>query len=236
MTNTIIRELKKLANPIKVKVFLKFFKTGKGQYGEGDKFLGLTVPQVRQIAKQFAAQTTLDDIHKLLQNSYHEVRLLALIIMTYQYHKLEENAKYTYYRFYLDHSHRINNWDLVDLSAPKIAGAWLLKNKADRVILDQLVKSSNLWRRRIAVLTTYPMIKAGEFAEILDLAQKLLTDKQDLMHKAVGWMLREAGKKDLGVLVRFLDQNATQMPRTMLRYAIEKLPEKTRRMYLVKKS
>ncbi len=232
LSTTIFQVLKRQGNEIRADHFSRFFKTGKGQYGEGDRFLGITVPVVRAIAKQYYRDCSLADIEKLLGNPLHEVRLTALIIMTYQYPKLRENDKHTYYQFYLNHAEWINNWDLVDLSAPKIVGAHLLDNPDKRKVLDQLVVSQNLWRRRIAVLATFPLIKAGQFDEILRLAKILLNDKQDLMHKAVGWMLREVGKKDLSVLIGFLDQNAQVMPRTMLRYAIEKLPETQRQHYL----
>ena len=228
----ILQVLKSRGDEKKADHFSRFFKTEKGQYGEGDKFLGIIVPIVREIAKQYYRECSLADIEKLLNNPSHEVRLTALIIMTYQYPKLSENDKHTYYQFYLNHAEWINNWDLVDLSAPKIVGAHLLDNPDKRKVLDQLVVSQNLWRRRIAVLATFPLIKAGQFDEILRLAKILLNDKQDLMHKAVGWMLREVGKKDLSVLIGFLDQNAQVMPRTMLRYAIEKLPETQRQHYL----
>ena len=230
----IVKHLKLLEDNNRATHFLRFFKTDKGQYGEGDKFLGITIPVVRSIAKQYYQDCTLADIEILLSNPLHEIRLTGLIIMTYQYPKLSKNDKYTYYQFYVNHSEQINNWDLVDLSAPKIVGAQLLTNPDERVILAQLATSPNLWRRRIAVLATYPLIKAGQFDEILRLAKILLNDKQDLMHKAVGWMLREVGKKEVGVLIGFLEQNAHLMPRTMLRYAIEKLPESQRQSYLKK--
>jgi len=231
-TTQIIHSLKLRGDETRATHFLRFFKTGKGQYGEGDKFLGITVPVVRSIAKQYYQDCPLADIEILLSNPLHEIRLTGLIIMTYQYPKLSENDKYTYYQFYVNHAEQINNWDLVDLSAPKIVGAQLLANPDERVILTQLATSPNLWRRRIAVLAAYPLIKAGQFDEILRLTKILLYDKQDLMHKAVGWMLREVGKKDMGVLIDFLNQNAHLMPRTMLRYAIEKLPEPQRQSYL----
>lgn len=226
------KELLELGNPQKARVFTRFFRTSKGEYGEGDRFLGITVPAVRLVAKKHYRGCTLDKIKKLLTNPWHEIRLTALIIMTYQFPKLDEDAKHTYYQFYLDNTNGINNWDLVDLSAPKIVGMWLLNHPKDRKILHKLISSPNLWRRRIAVLATYPLIKAGQFDEISNLASNLLTDRQDLIHKAVGWMLREVSKKDLSVLVDFLDQHATCMPRTMLRYAIEKLPEPKCQQYL----
>jgi len=216
-----------LANPPKAKILARFFKTGKGEYGEGDKFLGLTVPQQRSLVKKYK-DLALSDCLKLLASEFHEHRLTALLIMVYQYEKTEKKEEI--YSLYLQNTKYINNWDLVDLTAPKIVGNFLL-NK-DRSILYRLARSKNIWKRRIAVLATFAFIRAGEFEDIVNIATMLLQDGHDLIHKAVGWMLREMGKKKAVELEKFLDKYTPIMPRTMLRYSIEKLPEKKRKYYL----
>ncbi|MDP3836804.1 MAG: DNA alkylation repair protein [bacterium] len=209
-----------------------FFKTGKGQYGEGDKFLGITVPVTRALAKQYV-DASLEDITILLKNPYHEIRLLGLLILVSKYEKAKaDSERKAFVTFYHTNRQGINNWDLVDLSVYKIWGDYLLRHPEKRPALNKYARSKNLWDRRLAVVATMALIKNGEYTEIIELAKMLLNDKEDLMHKAVGWMLREMGKKDEAVLRQFLDDYATRLPRTALRYAIERLPEKDRLRYL----
>lgn len=226
------KELENVFSPEKRDFLPYFFKTGKGQYGEGDKFIGVVVPDIRKIAR---ANKTLsfDEVTKLLNNEYHECRMCALFILIEQYKKAKEEDRKLLVDFYLAHSHRINNWDLVDLSAKDILGEYLL-DKKDRSILYKLVKSDLLWDQRIAVLATFAFIKKNDFNDILRLSEELLSHKHDLMHKATGWMLREAGKRDKDVLIGFLDKHYRKMPRTMLRYSIEKLTAEEKTYYMKK--
>lgn len=226
------KELENVFSPEKRDFLPYFFKTGKGQYGEGDKFIGVVVPDIRKIAR---ANKTLsfDEVTKLLNNEYHECRMCALFILIEQYKKAKEEDRKLLVDFYLAHSHRINNWDLVDLSAKDILGEYLL-DKKDRSILYKLVKSDLLWDQRIAVLATFAFIKKNDFNDILRLSEELLSHKHDLMHKATGWMLREAGKRDKDVLIGFLDKHYRRMPRTMLRYSIEKLSTEEKTYYMKK--
>lgn len=208
-----------------------FFKTGKGQYGEGDKFLGVAVPDTRKVAKKHKA-LSFEEIEELLKNEFHECRLCALLILVERFNKAKEEERKKIVEFYLSHTERINNWDLVDLSAREIIGEYLLDK--DRSPLYQLAESSLLWDQRIAVISTYAFIRQNDFNDIVTLSEKLLTHKHDLIHKATGWMLREAGKRDIGVLITFLDKHHKIMPRTMLRYAIEKLSPEERAHYMKK--
>lgn len=225
------KDLKKLANPRQAAILSHFFKTGPGEYGEGDIFLGIKVPIQRRIARQYSG-LALADLQQLLSSKIHEYRLAALFILVDQFQKADEADRKKIYEFYLKNSKNINNWDLVDLTAPKIVGVYLLDRP--RAMLYKLARSKNLWERRIAVLATFTFIRVGQFTDILLLAEKLLTDKHDLMHKAVGWMLRELGKRDEKILEVFLEKFYRRMPRTMLRYSIERLGEKRRRHYLEK--
>ena len=238
------KELRSLADPVKARLLAGFFKTGKGEYGEGDIFLGITVPVQRRVAKKFCAlylskvdqfePMVLMEVGKLLASPIHECRLTALEILVMQYERAKRDENISLQRdivaFYLKHTKHINNWDLVDASAPYILGDWLLDH--DRPILYELVYSKNIWERRIAIISTFAFIRVGQLEDSLRLARILLKDEHDLIHKAVGWMLREVGKRDEKVLVRFLNAHATKMPRTMLRYAIERFPEDKRLMYL----
>lgn len=227
------QSIQSLADSKKAKLLQGFFKTGKGEYGEGDIFLGLVVPQQRKIAKEFS-NIPLKEIKSLLKSEFHEYRLIALFILVIQYKRADkdknEKLKEQIYNFYLSNTNRINNWDLVDLSAPNIVGDFL-KNR-DKSILYKLVKSGNLWERRIAILATFSFIRDNQFSDSLKISEILLKDKHDLIHKAVGWMLREIGKKDVKVLETFLKRYYKTMPRTMLRYSIEKFPEEKRKAYL----
>lgn len=219
----------KLADKKQAENLQRFFKTGKGQYGEGDKFLGIKVPLQRQLVKKYL-DLPLADVENLLHSQYHEHRLTALLLLVKKFEKGDLKQKDKIYRLYLKNYRRINNWDLVDLSAPNIVGVYLLDK--NRSILYKLAKSSDLWQRRISVLATFTFIRNKDFNDSLKIAEMLLKDRHDLIHKAVGWMLREVGKRDLAVLDDFLAKNAATMPRTMLRYAIEKLPESKRLKYL----
>ena len=224
MISGLIRELKSLKDPAQAKVLQRFFKTGKGEYGEGDVFLGIKVPVQRKVArKYFGLQLT--DIRKLLASKIHEHRLVALLILIQKY----EYEEKTVYDLYLKKTRYINNWDLVDLSAPKIVGQHLLTR--DRKVLYRLAKSRNLWERRIAIVSTFTFIRNGDYKDTLKLARLLLHDRHDLIHKAAGWMLREIGKRDQKILETFLKQHAKVMPRTMLRYAIERFDKKKRDFY-----
>ncbi len=223
------KELQKLANPEKAKNLQWFFKTGKGEYGEGDLFLGITVPEQRKIAKRYQ-DLSLKEIRKLLSSRYHEHRLTSLLILVIKYTKSDESGKKEIADFYLNNTKHINNWDLVDLSADIILGNYLLEK--DRKILYKLAKSENLWERRIAIMATFNLIKNNKFKDTLKISKILLKDKHDLIHKAVGWMLREIGKRDMATEEVFLKIYYKEMPRTMLRYAIEKFNQEKRRTYL----
>jgi len=222
-------ELQEIQDPEKAKILLKFFKTGKGQYGEGDIFLGIKVPQQRNIAKKYSS-IPLDDIGQLLKSKLHEFRLTSLLILVLKYKKEDFNGKKEIVDFYLSHMENINNWDLVDSSAPYILGDFLLDK--DKSILYRLAKSDNLWERRTAILSTFAFIKDNKFEDALNIAEILLFDKHDLIHKAVGWMLREIGKKDDRTEEEFLEKYHRKMPRTMLRYAIERFDNDKRIFYL----
>lgn len=222
-------ELKEIQDPEKAKILLKFFKTGKGQYGEGDIFLGIKVPEQRKIAKKYSS-IPLDDISQLLKSKFHEFRLTSLLILVLKYKKEDFKKKKEIVEFYLSHMEDINNWDLVDSSAPYILGDFLLDK--DKSILYRLAKSDNLWERRIAILSTFAFIKNNQFEDALNISEILLFDKHDLIHKAVGWMLREISKRDDRTEEEFLEKHYRIMPRTMLRYAIEKFDKDKRKFYL----
>ncbi len=233
MTKTMLDQLKKdlsqLGNSEKAKNLSWFFKTGKGQYGEGDMFLGITVPEQRKIASRYV-DLPLNDLRELLGSKIHEHRLTALLILVSKYRRADSAGKSGIFFFYLRNTAHVNNWDLVDLSAPRIIGDYLCDK--DRAILFKLAKSDNLWERRIAVLSAFSFIANNDFEDALSIAKLLLQDKQDLIHKAVGWMLREIGKRNREIEELFLSEYCSQMPRTMLRYAIEKFDEKKRKAFL----
>ncbi len=223
----ITKQLKALGNKTAAEHAQRFFKTGPGQYGEGDLFLGIRVPVLRKLAKEHR-DISLDDAVELLQSPFHEVRFLALLIMVLHYERGGNEA--AIYRDYLANTRRINNWDLVDVTAAQIVGAYL--SDQDRKPLYKLAKSKSLWERRIAIIATFYFIRRNQFDDTLAIADLLLNDKEDLMHKAVGWMLREIGKRDLKIEEAFLLPHYQQMPRTMRRYAIERFPEPKRIDYL----
>jgi 3-methyladenine DNA glycosylase AlkD len=223
------QRLRSFASPQQAAVLARFFKTGPGQYGEGDRFIGVKVPTIRKVAKEFK-NLSLAEVGCLLHSDIHEERLLALVILVGQFEKGDDAARKSIYDFYLANTQHINNWDLVDLSAPQIVGGYL--EARSRKLLERLAKSVSLWERRISILATHWFIRHGDFNETLKIAKMLLGDNEDLIHKAVGWMLREVGKKDVAVLAEFLVQHCRAMPRTMLRYAIERFPEKERLLYM----
>jgi len=230
-SNNVKKYLRKAADKKKAIILARFFKTGKGDYGEGDVFLGVVVPQQRKIAAKFA-ELPLKEIKELLKSKIHEERLTGLIILVNQYKKSlkDEVLREQTFRFYVKNIFTVNNWDLVDLSCRDIIGEHLITHQ--RKILYQFAKSQDMWKRRIAIVSTWAFIRKNDFNDTLRLAETLFNDKRDLIHKAVGWMLREVGKKDERVLRQFLDKNASKMPRVMLRYSIERLPENKRRKYL----
>ena len=229
MLDRIQSELIALSNPEVARFLQKYFRTGPGQYGEGDLFRGIRIPALRKLS--IAGQTIpLAQAEQLLQGCYHEDRLLALLILARKFVKADEAGKAFIYKLYLDNTRFINNWDLVDASAEHIVGAYLYDK--DREPLDRLAQARSIWERRIAILATFHFIKRGSFDTTLRIAGMLLADKEDLIHKAVGWMLREVGKRDRQTEEAFLQSHQKQMPRTMLRYAIEKFPEEKRLGYL----
>jgi len=209
-----------------------YFKTGPGQYGHGDQFLGLNVPDLRKVAREFRS-LSLSDVRALLKSRWHEERLLALLILVDQYARAGAKQQNVIYKMYMASTQSINNWDLVDLSAPRIVGPHL--ERRSRAPLYRLSKSKNVWRRRIAIMATFHFIRLDEFDDSFVLAEALLDDPHDLIHKAAGWMLREIGKRDQTAEEAFLKKFAPKMPRTMLRYAIERFPEPLRRKYLTMK-
>jgi 3-methyladenine DNA glycosylase AlkD len=233
MLNDLMNELKESANPEKAKIFQRFFKTGKGEYGEGDVFIGLTMPQQREIIKKYT-DLSFADLQTLLNSKVHEYRMAALLILNLKYKKAKKDnlEKRKIYEFYMKNTKNINNWDLVDLSAPNVPGAFLLKDGTDTLRI--LAKSKNLWERRIAIVSTAAFIRNGKLGETLAIAEMLLHDEHDLIHKAVGWMLREVGKKNKNVLEIFLTSRNKEMPRTMLRYSIEKFSPEERKKWMQK--
>jgi len=216
-------------NPKQAVILQRFFKTGKGEYGEGDVFYGIKVPVQRTIAKMFN-DLSLDDLKELIHSKIHEERLIAAFILIDQYKKGDEKKKKTVFDFYLRNRKGINNWDLVDLSAPKIVGEHLLNKEKD--LLYKFARSKDLWEKRISIISTQTFIREHFYEDTLNISKILLQDKHDLIHKAVGWMLREVGNRDLETEEEFLRKHYKTMPRTMLRYAIEKFPEQKRIAYL----
>lgn len=224
--------LAEMASEEKAAVLSRFFKTGKGEYGEGDIFIGVTVPKVREVSREFVG-APYDIVEEMLYSPVHEHRLGALLTLVEEFKKArrQPERRRAIVEFYLSHATQANNWDLVDLSAPKILGEWLAYNP-DSALLDRLSMSPSLWQQRIAIVATLTLIRRGEFADTLRLAERYLTHRHQLMHKATGWMLREIGKKHERTLLDFLDRHATEMPRTALRYAIERLTPDMRRHYM----
>ena len=223
------RNLHNFAYLERAKIMQHFFKTGEGEYGEGDIFLGVTVPDSRKVAKKFA-HLPIDEMKVLLDSRVHEERLVALLILVHKYSTASRIEKEEIAKFYLGNIKQVNSWDLVDLSAPSILGDYLMNR--DKSLLFRLAKSCNLWKRRVAIVATLYFIRKNEFRETLKIAEMFLADKHDLIHKAAGWMLREVGKRNLIAEEAFLNKHYTVMPRTMLRYAIERFPEKKKRHYM----
>jgi len=229
MLNKLKKELKSLADPERARHESRYFKTGKGEYGEGDIFLGIKTVLKRQLAKKYV-DLSLKDVEFLMTSKFHDYRQIALFVITNKYIKGDDKLRKEIFNFYLNHTKYINNWDLVDISAHKIVGDYLL-NK-DRKILYKLAKSKDLWEKRISIISTFAFIDEDDFKDSLQIAEILLHDEHDLIHKAVGWVLREVGKKDQDVEEKFLKKYYSVMPRTILRYAIEKFEENKRQKYL----
>lgn len=228
----ILNQLKKQRSLEKAAFYPRFFKTGKGEYGEGDKFWGITVPNNRLVAKKYFAACSIKDFSELLQNPIHEVRLCALLMMVYRFeNKKLPDIKKELYKLYTSHTAYINNWDLVDSSAPQIVGGWLEYKNRD--ILYRWAKKGSLWEQRIAIVSTLHYIRKSQFEDTVALCKLLLDHKHDLIHKATGWMIREAGKRNLDTLIYFLAEHHQEMPRAMLRYAIEKLDPDARKRILL---
>ena len=223
------QRLHDVAEPERALALQRFFRTGPGQYGEGDVFMGVRVPELRGLVKEYRG-TPLKQTLTLLRSQYHESRLLALLLMVDAYQRTDDATRQTIYDAYLANTRRINSWDLVDSSAEQIVGAHLFTR--DRSLLDVLAKSASLWERRIAIIATFHFIRQNQFDDTLRIAELLLHDREDLIHKAVGWMLREVGKRDRAVEEEFLRAHYRTMPRTMLRYAIEKFEPAVRQKYL----
>ncbi len=225
----IIDHLHSLANPEIAQHSNRFFKVAEGEYGFGDKFLGIRVPVLRQAVKKYKT-TPVSVADRLLKSEYHEIRLFALLLLVFRFSKAGTAEQEEIYHLYLKNTQYVNNWDLVDSSAPHIVGAYL--EDKDRVVLYELAKSASLWERRIAIMSTFYFIKRNQFDDALRISEQLLNDQEDLIHKASGWMLREVGNRDLAAEVAFLKTHYQKMPRTMLRYAIEKFDKETRQKYL----
>jgi 3-methyladenine DNA glycosylase AlkD len=229
ISSQVISQLKSCADPARARHSQKYFKTAKGEYGSGDRFLGVRVPAIRKIARQFKS-LSLADYEELIASPWHEVRLLALIVLVDQFRHANLAQREKIYRSYMRHRRGVNNWDLVDTSAPTIVGGYF--RDRDRVKLYDLLRSSRVWDRRIAVMACFSFIRDGEFDDGLRVAECLLRDRHDLVQKAVGWLLREIGNRDRVVEEMFLRQHCHEMPRVMLRYAIEKFPASRRKSYL----
>ncbi len=232
MLSNLITEIQEHANTEKAKIYQRFFKTGKGDYGEGDIFLGLTMPKQREIAKKYS-EISLSNIQKLLNSKIHEHRMSAGIILVNKYKKADENKKQDIFNFYIKNAKKFNNWDLVDVTCTHVVGNFLLDK--NRQTLYNLAKSKNLWEKRISIVSTYEFIKNKDFGDAIKIFEILLKDKHDLIHKAIGWMLREIGKKDKEILVDFIKTNYNQLPRTTLRYSIERFSEEERKRWLTHK-
>lgn len=232
MTNEIIAALKREGEPLSdVGIMRRFFKVQPGGFGEGDEFLGVNVPALRRVAKQYK-DLPLADVEVLLTNQYHEVRLMAAIILANRCKRATDQVHRQIFDFYLAHATQMDGWDIVDSSCRDVVGEYIVRHPAERTVLDQMAASDNLWERRIAMVSTWACIRAGELDATYDIAEKLLGDRQDLIHKAVGWMLREAGKRDRERLRTFVMAHAHEMPRTALRYAIEHFTPEERAVFL----
>lgn len=235
-TPLLLREMLSLRNEEEARGLMRFFKTGKGQYGEGDQFLGIRVPATREMVKHLWRETTMQDLEQCIQSPWHEVRLAALLVLIQQFkhNKKRPDRQRECIDFYLRHTERINNWDLVDLSCYELLGTWLLDK--DRTILYDFARNGKtIWEQRIGIVSTMQFLRNNQLDETYAIADILLHHTHDLIHKAVGWLLREAGKRDEKRLIDWLNERHATMPRTMLRYAIERLPEDIRQQYLQRK-
>ncbi len=232
--NNLKKDLSKFERPEKAKFLKRFFKTGKGEYAEGDFFLGLMTDETRSVAKKYL-DLNFSDLEKLLSSNIHEERVVALMILSKKFDKADKSERKEIYDFYLKNIGGVNNWDLVDGSASNIIGKYLFESKASKEFLFDFARSENLWKRRIAMMSTFFYIKQNDFEDALRISEILLNDKHNLIHKAVGWMLREIGNRNLSIEENFLKIHYKKMPRTMLRYAIEKFPEGRRKRYLESK-
>lgn len=231
--NDVIQDLNTYVNIQKAEFLHRFFKTGKGEYGEGDVFIGIVVPNQRIVAKKYK-DLPLSEIQKLLNSKIHEHRLTALLILAYKFPKADAKTQKEIVDFYLGNTKNINNWDLIDFSSVEILGNYVLTHPEYKSVLYKFSQSKSLWERRISIISTFELIRSREFEDSLKIAEILLQDREDLIQKAVGWMIREIGKRDLLIEEKFLDQHYKTMPRTMLRYAIEKFSEDKRRHYMEK--
>lgn len=232
LSKDILSDLKSFSNKEKAVFFPRFFKTGKGEYGEGDEFWGITVPNIRFVAKKYFKNISFDELKHLLVHPVHEVRLCSYIILTYKFEKADIEGKKEVYIFYIENLKGCNNWDIVDLSCYKILGEYLYITNTEKGILYQFADSNDLWKQRISIVSTYAFLRRNEYEDTLKISRILLNHKHDLIHKAVGWMLRELGKRDINVLREFLNENIKSMPRTTLRYSIEKMSEAEKKRYL----
>lgn len=236
----VINEIRAMANEALAQHLMRFFKTGKGKYGEGDKFLGIRIPQIRSIVKEYRKDISLSDIDALLDSQYHEIRLAGFMLLIEIYNRAkkqnDEAKQRNVVNYYLSKIDKGNSWDLVDLPAPKILGDWIARHPEDYPILDQLAAmDGKLWHQRVAMVANWMIIRSGEYSHTFRIAEKLLHHRHDLIHKAVGWMLREVGKHGgRSELIQFLDEHATEMPRTMLRYSIEHFSPEDRKHYMTK--
>lgn len=231
-SSALAQKIQELADENKVEGLSRFFKTGSGQYGEGDKFLGITMPKIRQLVKD-SAELKDKALEELLTSSYHEIRMLGALFMLRRYQEAKgEKSKTFALNYYLAHYSALNNWDLVDLTVSKIWGDYLISRPQKRAKLYSWARSKNMWQRRMSIVATASLIKANDLVDTLNLSKILLSDEEDLIHKAVGWMLRELGKKDRSLLLEFINENISKMPRTTLRYSIEHFPEPERKKIL----
>ncbi len=235
MYQEIFNDLQQVSSAKKASFLARYFQTGPGEYGEGDRFMGVTVPLQRTIAKKHWSDTSFDDLHRLLRSEWHEVRVTALMILHEMFRHAEvESAQEEVVDFYLKHLDRVNNWDLVDISAAGILGEWLVDKDHD--VLYELAKSGHLWSERVSIVATFAFVKRKQYGDSLRLAEHFLTHKHDLMHKAVGWVLRDVGDKDRDVLRGFLNEHAHHMPRTTLRYCLEHFDAVERKEYMEMKA
>ncbi len=232
LSKDILTDLKSFSNREKATFYPRFFKTGKGEYGEEDEFWGITVPNIRSVAKKYFKDISLEELKSLLLHPIHEVRLCSYIILTYKFEKADMEVKKQVYTFYINNLEGCNNWDIADLSCYKILGEYLYITNSEKGILYQFADSNDLWKQRISIVSTFAFLKRNEYEDTLKISRILLNHKHDLIHKAVGWMLRELGKRDIDTLRKFLNENIKSMPRTTLRYSIEKMSDVEKKRYL----